>query len=376
MIVTRIADPVELAAHAKHFNALAGGVPFRQWQWLSAWWDAYGADRELFVVVVKNDRGDWIGAAPFCRETSLASGRTLRFLGSGKACTDYLTVMAGESDATEVVDSIARWLFRAAGDPRDGWELLELENVPACDTRWERMADTFAQLGAEVHHRPALHCWSIPDFEDWESYLRRLSKSHRKQVRRILKRDLADPRFAVRRATEPAEFTNGWGHLVDLHQRRWRARNEDGCFSNPDFTQFLQSAAEQFFAAEQLELWWLEEQGKPVAAQIDFLGSEGTFSYQAGMDPSISEYGPGQLLQIAVMKHAADNACRRYDFLRGDEGYKAHWRAEPTVCFTTRITPPKVGAQLRSRAWTAKQSVKAWIKSSFGMHPDSPETSA
>jgi len=51
-----------------------------------------------------------------------------------------------------------------------------------------------------------------------------------------------------------------------------------------------------------------------------------------GFDPEFSGLSPGMQLMFAVIEEAVRFGARRFDFLRGEEGYKLHWRpeAEPT----------------------------------------------
>ena len=50
------------------------------------------------------------------------------------------------------------------------------------------------------------------------------------------------------------------------------------------------------------------------------------------------------------------------DFLRGDEPYKAHFRALPRPMRTLRVVANRRGAALRHNLWLAGANVKRWIK--------------
>ena len=59
MYVDRITTWPQLAAIGADWNALAGGMPFRSWDWLATWWKHYGGQRhggrELYVLAVYAD---------------------------------------------------------------------------------------------------------------------------------------------------------------------------------------------------------------------------------------------------------------------------------------------------------------------------------
>src|SRR6185295_14241138 len=92
------------------------GVPFRRWEWQSGWWHHFGHDGsggagELFVLGVFADDGTLVGVAPWYLQQSTASGRVLRFLGTGMVCSEYLSVLCQAEHEYQVTGAIAEWLF-------------------------------------------------------------------------------------------------------------------------------------------------------------------------------------------------------------------------------------------------------------------------
>ncbi len=110
---------------------------------------------------------------------------------------------------------------------------------------------------------------------------------------------------------------------------------------------------------------WLELDGRPLAAEYQLIGDEMTFAYQSGIDTQRLDDKPGHLANMASLRRAIEQGQHAYDFLRGDEPYKAHWRAEPRPMISVRVVPARAAARLRHNAWRAKQSLKQWIK--YGM---------
>src|SRR5688572_7153895 len=79
MTVKLITNADDLAQLESRWNALAGGMPFRSWDWLATWWKHYGsvvrrqadgqdarpADRQLYVLAVYSDARELLGVAPW-----------------------------------------------------------------------------------------------------------------------------------------------------------------------------------------------------------------------------------------------------------------------------------------------------------------------
>ena len=374
MQVERITTTDQLAALHESWNCLAGGVPFRSWQWLSAWWRHYGAGRELFVLTVRDANGCLTGLAPWFIEPSVARGRVVRFLGGDEVCSDYLSLLSTLEHEEAVSAALAEWLCAAArGDygPQSRWDLLQLEGVAAGDGPTAKLTECLLDEGAAVYRRSGANCWRIELPLTWDEYLANLSKSHRKQVRRVEKRLLEGGRTTLVTADNRDQLRQGMEILVELHQRRRRSLNESGCFASPRFSAFLHEAAELLLDDGRLRLQWLALDGSPAAVEFHLTSGGTTYAYQAGVDPERLDEEPGRLFNTAVLKQAIERGERGFDFLRGDEPYKAHWRAAPRPSVELRIVPPRSSARLRHGVWLAGDAMKTWIKSSLtltGMH--------
>jgi CelD/BcsL family acetyltransferase involved in cellulose biosynthesis len=367
MLVQRLSTFAELSQLADQWNCLARGVPFRSWQWLFNWWGCYGGDYELFVLSVRDDAGQLVGAAPLCLSHTAARGRVLRFLGSGEVCSERLTLLATPEHEEAVAAAAAQWLVEASKARRDSdrWDLLELTAVDSQDLAVQALAKHFEQEGCRVHRREGLPCWRVDLPASWEEYLAAFSNSSRWQLRRLQRRAFDRGRAVVQTVRRAEELERGMDILVDLHQRRWRSLGQPGCFASPRFSRFLHEAAQALLEAGQLRLHWIELEGRPAAAAFHFAGGGAVYSYQGGIHPAMLNQSPGSLLHLATIQEAIRERQHTYDFLRGDEPYKMRWKAQPRPTVELRVAARRVGPQLRHGVWRAGDAVKTWIKSSL-----------
>jgi CelD/BcsL family acetyltransferase involved in cellulose biosynthesis len=115
--------------------------------------------------------------------------------------------------------------------------------------------------------------------------------------------------------------------------------------------------------AGQLRMSWLELDGTPAAAEYHLADGSTTYAYQGGVDPERLNEEPGRLSTILCLQHAIEEGHRRLDFLRGDEPYKAHWRAEPRATYDYRVVPNRRLAKLRGRVLTLTGTITDWVRS-------------
>jgi len=367
MHVRRLTHVIELHSLAQAWNRLAGGVPFRLCEWNATWWRHYGQQGQLYVLAVIDPTGDLMGLAPWYIEPVRARGRVLRFLGSGEVCSDYHTILSRPGDEHIVASALADYLCNEMieGDALDGgsceWDLLQMSGVPHSDHTLRLLITEMATRGATVREEPTLNCWRIAFPPSWEEYEAMLSKGHRKQVRRLQRGFLDSGRAVLHTVEHREELPLGWEILVHLHQRRWITQGELGVFHSSRFTDFHRDIAEQFLAKGRLQLHWLEIDGKLAAAEYHLAGDDVVFAYQAGVEPELLDLQPGRICNLATLRKAHAGGFKHFDYLRGDEPYKAHWRAEPQRCVNVEIVPTRLGARLRHGAWEAGRLLKRWM---------------
>ncbi len=360
MALRVITQPAELTSLAADWDRLAGGVPLRGFAWLSTWWQHYGAanaNRTLHVLA-QEEQGAITGLAPFYVEHSWRTGRTLRWLGDGEVCTDYVSLLADH--ARVFAAACTDWLIANAAS----WDALHLETLAADDVGTSELVNRLRQGGCHVTCRAAGACWPIALPSSWEEYLAQLSKSHRKQLRR-LQRQLNSPDFHCWNADHQT-FDRAWGVLVELHQRRRRTLGEPGAFASARFAEFQCEVAQQLLDRNELRLAVLEYQNRPIAVDYQLAGQAAIYAYQGGLDPNYLELEPGRLLLIRGIESAIAEGKVSCDLLRGDEPYKAHWRAEPKPFDQVLISSPRTIPWIRSLTWSAANRFRALSRKKRG----------
>ena len=374
MEVVRFSSLEKLEPLAADWDRLARRVPFRSWTWLSRWWRHYGepfgsrGSRVSLYVLVVYDGGKLVGIAPWYREDCPCQGRVLRFLGLGEVCSEYLSVLCLPEMEQRVAEALAAWLTPTdRSGPSvlpsdDQWDLLELSGVDVEDSAVICLTDELEMRRNLVHRSVGWNCWRIALPDSWEEFLANLSKNHRKQLRHRQRTILDGRRNVLHSVQQSADLPQAQDVLVDLHQRRRQSQGSQGRFASCRFTAFHDDVMPAMLRAGQLRLAWLEVDGRPVAAEYQLTGNDVVYAYQSGMNPDALDLAPGSLGHLVTLRWAIDGGYRTFDFLRGDEPYKRHWRARPRPTWRFRVVPSQTSARLRHGLWLAGSNVKQWIK--------------
>lgn len=334
----------EWIAWRSGWNLLARYNPMMGMDWLLAWWHQYGLASKLHIVAVA-DGDQLLGALP-CYLQQTLFGKQLRFLGAGAVCSDYLGPIVDGSHAAEVHDAILTHLRKSAevGELR-GIESLHFEGVSGDDAWLKHLAAFATNAGFSLRTQTLAHTWTLDLPSTWDE-LHQSQRGHsvHRKAKKCISR-LQSKELCVRQITDAAHLNEAMGHLVRLHQARRESVGDDGCFADPRFKYFLLEALHGMLTDRTACFVLCEAEEQVIAVQLLLLGSDTVFMYQSGVDPKFMSLEPGHALVTGSLLYSISNGYKVYDFLRGDEPYKAFWGARPRQLQQIVLAPPTLKAQ-------------------------------
>jgi CelD/BcsL family acetyltransferase involved in cellulose biosynthesis len=176
-------------------------------------------------------------------------------------------------------------------------------------------------------------------------------------------RDYFDSGRAVVHCVETKDdLSTAFEILIDLHQKRRRSLSQAGCFTSRRFTEFHREISARLLDDGRLRMNWIELDARPMSVEYALSGGGIVYYYQGGFEPELSADGPGWISNAMALKLAVDDGYRGYDFLRGNESYKASWGAEARLLVRWRVAGRQPSARARWAAWRAATDVNRWAR--------------
>lgn len=372
MLTTQlISTSDELASLETQWNDLAAGEPMRSWTWLATWWKHYGTEstgddepctRELRVIAVYDETiaepKYLLGIAPWYLERSIVKGNILRPLGSGKVCTDHLSLICLPTNVERVAEAVAEYL----AEQNEDWDCLELPAVDVADPAIEQLIEQLETRECLVSRRVTGNTWLVDLPGSWDEYEQSLTPNNRRSIRRLQKKVIDSGRTERHIVTCADDFEPVWNVFVDLHQRRRLSLGEPGCFASQLFHDYHHEVGQKLLASGQLRMSWVDVDGLPAVAEYQYVGPTTNYSYQSGVDPDRMDVSPGHIGNFFAIQRAIEEGRKYFDFLRGDEFYKTFWRAQPLPICDCLFYPNRRLARLRGRLRNAATTLKDWVK--------------
>jgi CelD/BcsL family acetyltransferase involved in cellulose biosynthesis len=333
---------------------------FSTWEWLAAWWRAFGAGQQLHVLAFEDFSSQLVGLAPLSISKIARLGknwRVLRLMGDGSGDSDNLDlpVRAGFEDAFAL--ALVDYLDKRFAC----WDICEFNTMPSYSPTGNRLHAILHQRGWSHlnNNRP----WSVVQLPStWESYLKRLSAKERGKLgsrsRRLQKR------YSVRihNCSEASEISSSLSALFQLHQEHWSLKGQRGSFVSIARQNFYHEISRLFHARKWLELWVLDLDGKPVAAQFGFRYRDTFFCLQEGFDPDHASDSVGYVLRGHVIGELIAAGVRRYDFLGGEGPEKTRWGAQVGNYVDIHFAKPYTRGSLYLKFVVEIANVKEWLR--------------
>lgn len=291
---------------------------FLSWDWVRVWWVVYGEPYELYLMEVRDEDGTLVAIAPLKIARGPFGRRTAEFMGQGGGVTpEYLDFLVRRGWAQIALPAI---LHHLASDPyiTD----LDLHPIPDDSPNLPLIRRTLAEAGVlRTSARSKCPVISLP--ETWEQYLASKSKNYRKKMREFENRANRDLRAEFRLTRTVEDLDADLATLRALHQSRWDGKSR--AFSDARYMDFHRDFARCLLTRNQLRLYTLETQGKPIASLYCFRHEHTIYYYQSGRDPGYGKYRVGLLIIHWAIREAIREGATLFDLLTGAEHYKQRW---------------------------------------------------
>jgi CelD/BcsL family acetyltransferase involved in cellulose biosynthesis len=337
--------------------------PMLSWDWLSTWWSVYGApdERLSLAIWVKEVDGQLVAGLPLYR-TSGPGGAVYRIIGAGAddatdaVCADYLGPMVMPEHGAAIDEMAADIAELIKGDHGD----LSLTDLTEAEASCETLFHALRRKGLTWHRSKSSTCPFLRLPESYDAFLSSLSHNFRGEIRQSERNWLKMPNPEIRRVEAEADLEPFWDALVVLHRKRWATRGMPGVFDNPRFATFHRGIMAAFLRQGWLDAAVIHGGGAALAAVYGFRMAPTTFTYQGGTDPALPrKLRPGLVLDAHMIRRAIERKDLEYDFMRGEEKYKARFTDRSRQLFRVeagRRTP------LRLCRYLARDCSASWQK--------------
>ena len=308
-LITDFSRLAELSTDWKRFVlADRSASVFQSWEWICAFWKAYGNSVSLCSVAV-HDQGRTIGLLPLVKR-----GNDLEFLGAPES--DYNDLLCEQGSAVPVLESALTYLQGSSLM----WDGVTFEKVPA----HSKLVQSVPLLSPVLrrHLQVVFRCSAPAIVIDQQRPGDLDALIGKEQLSRYHKKLQRLGALTFRHFTSRREAQEHLQRFFHQHITRWAMAQERSQFLDPEARVFYEALVQEFDPAGPLRFGVLEVNSTPIAYHFGFEYNGTLTWYKPAFDVNYWDYCPGQVLLRSLLQHVKTAALNELDFTLGDEPFK------------------------------------------------------
>ena len=309
------------------YESMPASSAFDSLEWNRIWWKHFGGDSKLMLRALVRPNGSASIIAPMKLDSSHDEG-VCTFLG-GTDLVDYL----GFKHDDKLRSDDVRELLQSLYDDRDITALV-LESLPEDSHTIHAVKEVAGEIGWEIHIWDEGVAPRVTLPSNVDAYFASLTRKHRHELRRKLRRLENAGEIEQIELTGPDEVADRMGDFIDLHRGSSIDKHE---FMTAEREHFFREIAVNLAEKGVTRLYFLNLNGESVATSLAFKVGSTKYLYNSGYVPDRAWLAVGLLNHAINILASIDEGIKVYDFMRGDERYKYHLGAVDRRIYTVRL---------------------------------------
>ena len=333
---------------------------FLSWTWISTWLRTY--QPEVDVLKVYCDERlvalSLLSRSDFSQWKRFHS-RRLHIHQTGEPAqdqiwTEYNGILACPEHEAAIYAILLPYLLEHYPD----WDELVIGAIS------KKVAD---QLEGSSYLKP-LVLWQSPSYgvdllelkAEFPDYLSSLSRNTRYQVRRSFKLYDAQGGLSLQFASNVDEALSFFKQAGPLHLEKWGAGQGESGYSNPAFIKFHENLIQAAFPSGQVDLIKVSCNTRVLGYLYNFLYRDQVYFYLSGLlSEADSKLKPGLCAHSLAIQHYMDQGYQFYDFMGGQDRYKASLGKEHEELFHIALQKDHLKFKIEAFLRSMKQSFKS-----------------
>lgn len=312
---------------------------------INLWLDTFKAEVKPYLVLVE-DKGELIGAAPMCTSQKRVMGfpiRTLTMVGNLMPLLGYdLYSVFAKQDDGEAIGEMLTCVKRAK------WNKLFMPYMETnrCTLRFlDGIGQTWE--GRSLDLDPTMHYTYV--FPPEGNITGNLGKSTRGNIQRLRNKLEKAGRMEFRKVKSVEDAERAMNLYLSQHEERWV--KGDSIFRIPDNRRQLVELGKLAVRTEKGEVGELLIDGEVAGQVLSFIDGDVARAVRIGMADKFRDYSPGMLVFALTMEENRKNGLKVFDPGRGNEDYKLRITNNHRVLSSALVYKGTMGVISRVRSF-------------------------
>ena len=289
---------------------------FQTYEWHHSWWQAFGDNHELFVVLCHKN-GQLVGVAPMMiantTSTTDRQRKELRFIGCTNGASDYLDFIV-DPDIPEALDAILKHI----SDYLPHVDRIHLSHYPSHADTLQRTVNYFEKRGSRI----AVEFDQEAPFRlmgDTQDDKRTANKASLRRRHNYFQKS-GELRFHS--CASESEIFGYIETFFDQHIARRELTHSASQFLDSKQHLFYRDLVRQLFPHGWLRFDVVLFNEEPIAFHFGFEYGNKFYWYKPTFDVRYAKRSPGEVLMKFLLEDTIDRKLSEFDFTVGSEAFK------------------------------------------------------
>lgn len=296
---------------------------FLRHEWFDAWWQAFGKDKEMFILVCRDQTGALAGVAPLMIFKDSYKGfpyNRIGFIEDANAPSMNFIVKRGDEEA--IIPAMLDYLFSRENK---SWHVAVLNKIPASSVTISISQRFFCQNGIRFLLRDGQNSPYIPVNSDWKAFLGSTSVRFRKQLRNKINKLNSAGEITFDLCKDAGVDAKHLNKAMSVSSRSWKDEGRTAMGSTTARRKFFELLSDVAGRNGWLRIWFLCLKGEPIAMEYHLEYKGRTHAMRGDFDKSLDHLSPGSILEAQIIEHCFRDGLLEYDFCGLPFGYKLRW---------------------------------------------------
>ncbi len=350
---------------------------FQTFEWLTAWWEAFGADHSLYVLAIEHG-ARVIGLAPLMLTESSRFGKrrkVIEFIGAPQA--DYGDFIGPDNEL------IAEETLAYLRNNRRDWTEISLSEVSDRSITVNLLKNNLAAESTPFLVRESETCHSFV-FEGNDSEREDFSPKRSKRLRRSINWFTRKGPLELEEIRDPEKLKKVLPDFFHNHVVRWKDTFRPSMFLEADHRVFYETLVNKLSPRGRISFFVLRFEGQPIAYEFNFLYRNRSGHYTIAHDRLYHDRSVGRIINHKIRDYYVKGGVEELDFSRGAHEYKNTLSNRSNVNYQVRVFPHRQALRLarwygslksiapvqrliNNRKFRETRQHFAWLRNTYGL---------
>ena len=327
-------------------------------EWYDCWWQAFGANAQMFVVTLTNE-SRLEAILPLMIMPMRIKGvrqRTLRFIENG--ITPRSSFLISENSAAKLA-----LLWGEVFKHSSRWDLAVLANFEQGSTGYDEWLSFLRARKTRFVELPERISPYLDLTAGWEAVQSGFGRNLRRNLNRAKSRLSKEAPFELVECVSSGDVRSVLQHCYDISKVSWKGQQGVDMGGSEQRTKFYDLITEAAIANGWINIWLLKIGERYAAFEYAFESNGYVLPVAADYDPEFRQSSPGTVLRSLVLERLCERGMSTYDFAGTIYDYKLFWtkklRPHSQFWIFHSGLKSRLLYQLKSRVFPALERLKA-----------------